>query len=50
MKKLITICIVLLFSNIAVTQDSENDEQPIVEAMAALDAFMLAFNARDPEA
>lgn len=50
MKKLITIFIVLLFSNIAVTQDSENDEQPIVEAMAALDAFMLAFNARDPEA
>ena len=50
MKKLITIFIVLLFSNIAVTQDSGNDEQPIVEALAALDAFMLAFNARDPEA
>ena len=50
MKKLTTIFIVLLFSNIAVTQDSGNDEQPIVEAMAALDAFMLAFNARDPEA
>ena len=50
MKKLTIIFVALFFSNISVAQDNGIHEQAIIEAMAALDAFMLAFNARDPEA
>ena len=48
MKKPLTpiVLLFLLFSNAAF---AENDES-IQQAMLALDGFMLAFNARDPEA
>ena len=43
----IVVCVVSLH---ALAQESAEDEEAIAGAMAAMDAFMLGFNARDPEA
>ena len=50
MKKFITIFVIIVLTNVALAQEIEDHKQSISEAMEALDAFMLAFNARDPEA
>ena len=50
MKKFITIFVIIVLTNVALAQEIEGHKQSISEAMQALDAFMLAFNARDPEA
>lgn len=40
----------LAVSTVSVAQDSDEIESAIAGAMAAMDDFMLAFNARDPQA
>lgn len=47
---LLAACSLALASVSVSAQNSEEDQQAIAGAMAAMDNFMLAFNARDPQA
>ena len=50
MVKFVITFVIMVLTNVTLAQDIDDHKQSINEAMQALDAFMVAFNARDPEA
>jgi hypothetical protein len=50
MMKFVITFVIMVLTNVALAQDIVDHKQSINEAMQALDVFMVAFNARDPDA